>query len=119
MPTNKNPNHSGIPRKELKFILKLIGNLSRSAMIAGNRGDFETAFDNSNQALLLALELEKECLVAKLLNNIGILYCQSGAWDKALLSYEKAMDIVVQTYGEHNLLFKIIQKNLTCLLSDE
>lgn len=117
MSFNKKSNHSKLPKRELKLMLKLIGTLSRSGMVAGNNGDFDSAFHNCKQALLLAMQLKKECLVAKLLNNLGILYYQSGAWDEALLSYEKSMSIVVQNYGQHNLLYKTIQKNITCLFS--
>lgn len=117
MSFNKKSNQSGIPREELRLMLKLIGTLSRSGMVAGNNGDFDSAFDNCRQALLLATELKKECLVAKLLNNLGILYYQSGAWDEALLSYEKSMSIVFEKYGQHNFLYRTIQKNIICVLS--
>ncbi|MBT3803678.1 MAG: tetratricopeptide repeat protein [Desulfobacula sp.] len=117
MSFNKKSNHYRLPKQELKLMLKLIGTLSRSGMVAGNNGDFDSAFHNCRQALLLAKELKKECLVAKLLNNLGILYHQSGAWDKALLSYEKSMSIVIKNYGQQNFLYKTIQKNITCLFS--
>lgn len=117
MSFNKKSNHSRLPKQKLKLMLKLIGALSRSGMVAGNNGDFDSAFHNCKQALLLSMELKKECLVAKLLNNLGILYYQSGAWDKALLSYEKSMSIVIKNYGQHNVLYKTIQKNITCLFS--
>ena len=117
MSFNKKSNHSRMPRHELQLMLKLIGNLSRSGMVAGNNGDFDSAFHNCRQALLLAMKLKKECLVAKLLNNLGILYYQSGAWDAALLSYEKSMSIVTKHYGQHNFLYKTIQKNITCIFS--
>ena len=86
-------------------------------MVAVNNGDFNSAFYNCRQALLLATELKKQCLVAKLLNNIGILHYQSGAWDEALLSYEKSMSIVTKNYGRHNSLYKTIQKNITCIFA--
>ena len=117
MSDNKKSNHSKLPRQELKLMLKLIGTLSRTGMVAGNNGDFDSAFHNCKQALLLAMALKKQCLVAKLLNNLGILYYQSGAWDEALLSYEKSMSIVIKNYGQHNFLYKTIQKNITCIFS--
>lgn len=117
MSFKKKPNHSGLPKHKLKSMLKLIGALSRSGMVAGNNGDFDSAFNHCKRALLLAMELKKECLVAKILNNLGILYCQSGAWDKALLSYEKSMSIVTENYGQNNILYKTIQKNVTSLFS--
>ncbi len=109
MSFNKKSNHPRLPRKKLKLILKLIGALSRSGMVAGNNGDFDSAFHNCKQALLLTTELKKECLIAKRLNNPGILFYQSGAWDEALLSYEKSMSIVIKNYGRHNFLYKTIQ----------
>ena len=117
MSFNKKSDHYRRPRQELRAMLKLIGALSRSGMAAGNNGDFDSAFQDCRQALLLAMELKKQCLVAKLLNNLGILYYQSGAWDEALLSYEKSMRIVIRNYGQHNVLYRTIQKNITCLFS--
>ncbi len=117
MSFNKKSNYPRLPKKKLKLMLKSIGALSRSGMVAGNNGDFDSAFHNCKQALLLAMELKKKCLIAKLLNNLGILYYQSGAWDEALLSYEKSMRIVIKNYGQHNFLYKTIQKNIACLFS--
>ncbi|MCG8615859.1 MAG: tetratricopeptide repeat protein [Desulfobacterales bacterium] len=117
MSPKKKSDRSKLPRQELKLMLKLIGTLSRSGMAAGNNGDFDSAFHNCNRALLLAMQINKKCLVAKLLNNLGILYYQYGAWDQALLSYEKSMRIVTRHYGQQNVLYKTIQKNITCLFS--
>lgn len=117
MPPKKKSNHYRLPKQKLKLMLKSIGTLSRTGMFDGNNGDFDSAFHNCNQALLLAMELNKKCLVAKLLNNLGILYYQSGAWDQALLSYERSMSIVIKHYGQHNVLYKTIQKNISCMFS--
>ena len=91
-----------MPILELRTQLKLIGSLSRAGMSAGNKGDFDSAFGNITDALFFARKLNKDCLVAKLLNNLGILYTQKGIWDKALLSYEQSMDIVSENYGTQN-----------------
>lgn len=96
--------------------LKLIGFLNRSAMAAGNQGYFGTAFTNMEKAMSYTRGLDKKCLEAKLLNNMGNLYTMSGEWDKALLVYERSMDIVTEDYGTANTLYRTLQKNLAYLL---
>lgn len=104
-------------KKCLRSMLKDIGFMNRTAMAAGNAGKFDTAFKNMNQALDLTRKLKKECLVAKLLNNLGNLHTMSGQWDKALLSYEQSKSIVTEHYGTDNILYKTLQKNLVYLLT--
>lgn len=104
-------------KKCLKSLLKDIGFLNRTAMAAGNAGKFDIAFKHMNQALDLTRKLKKRCLTAKLLNNLGNLHTMSGAWDKALLSYEQSMSIVTEHYGIDNILYKTLQKNLVYLLT--
>jgi len=101
--------------KTLKYLLKMIGNLSRTGMQAGNNGDFDQAFSNMNEALDYTKELDKKCLEAKLLNNFGLLYTMQGAWDKAMLKYEQSLDIVVAHYGTSNILYRTLQKNILYL----
>ena len=105
------------PKKCVRSLLKDIGFLNRTSMAAGNAGKFDTAFKNMNQALTLTRQLKKECLVAKLLNNLGNLYTMSGEWDNALLAYEKSISIVSEHYGTDNILYKTLQKNLVYLLT--
>jgi len=115
MPHKKNTNDRCRPKvspRFLKFLLKQIGNLSRTGMEAGNAGDFDRAFMNLEEALSLSRELDKKCLEAKLLNNIGLLYTQSGAWDKAMVSYDRSMTLVTRHYGTRNILYKTLQKNI-------
>ena len=104
-------------KKCVKSLLKDIGFLNRTSMAAGNAGKFDSAFKNMNQALALTRKLNKECLVAKLLNNLGNLYTMSGEWDNALLAYEQSMSIVTERYGTGNILYKTLQKNLVYLLT--
>ncbi|WP_020588160.1 tetratricopeptide repeat protein [Desulfobacter curvatus] len=106
-------------KKCLRSLLQDIGSLNRTAMAAGNAGKFDIAFKNMNQALELTRKLKKECLVAKLLNNLGNLHTMSGEWDKALLSYEQSMSIVTEHYGIDNILYKTLQKNLVYLLTPD
>lgn len=106
-----------LPPRKLKAALKLIGNLSRNGMTAGNAGDFDTAFLNLDDALAYARELDKPCLEAKLLNNLGLLHIQSGQWDRALLSFEQSMSMVTEHYGRDNILYRTLQKNLGCALN--
>ena len=103
----------------LKCLLKQIGNLSRTGMEAGNFGNFEKAFLNLEEALSLCRELDKKCLEAKLLNNLGILYAQSGTWDRAMESYDRSMQIVTRHYGIGNILYKTLQKNISCLFQSK
>ncbi|CCK81462.1 uncharacterized protein TOL2_C33050 [Desulfobacula toluolica Tol2] len=85
-------------------------------MEAGNNGDFDTAFLNITEALDHTRALDKKCLEAKLLNNLGILYTMQGAWDTALLNYDESLDIVVKYYGNTNFLYRTLQKNIQYLL---
>ena len=84
-------------------------------MAAGNAGDFDKAFFNMEEALSLSRELDKKCLEAKLLNNLGLLYTMDGAWDQAMLSYDRSMAIVTRHYGTQNILYKTLQKNILYL----
>ena len=118
MPHKKNTGQrcrSKISRGFLKSLLKQIGNLSRTGMAAGNAGDFDQAFMSLEEALSLSRELDKKCLEAKLLNNLGLVYTMSGAWDKAMISYERSMTIVTRHYGTGNILYKTLQKNISYL----
>jgi tetratricopeptide (TPR) repeat protein len=100
----------------LRSLLKTIGNLSRTGMEAGNNGDFVKAFSNLEDALSLSRDLNKTCLEAKLLNNTGVLHTMNGAWDMALLAYERSMQMVSDRYGTRNVLYKTLQKNICYLL---
>jgi len=114
--------YSGTDRKSqshshcLKLLLKTIGSLSRAGMEAGNNGDFDKAFSHLEDALSLSRDLNKSCLEAKLLNNTGVLHTMNGAWDKALLAYERSMQIVSEQYGTRNVLYRTLQKNIRYLL---
>ncbi len=112
MPDNK-------PPKCIKYQLKHIGTLNRTAMDAGNASDFNTAFPRMKEALAWTRRLDKKCLEAKLLNNMGNLYTMSGQWDKAILVYERAMNIVTEHYGTANILYKTLQKNIIYLFSQD
>ena len=101
----------------LKSLLKLIGTLSRAGMEAGNAGDFEKAFMNLKDALSYTRELDKKCLEAKLLNNLGLLYTMNGAWEQALFHFERSLTIVTDHYGTDNILYKTLQKNMGYLLT--
>ncbi len=115
MHKNENTGRSKLSKADLRAQLKLIGSLTRAGMDDGNKGNFDSALGNIKDALFFARELNKECLVAKLLNNLGILYTQKGAWDKALLTYEQSMDIVTAHHGTQNYLYKTLQKNISYL----
>ena len=104
-----------LPPAQLRPLLKLIGNLNRTGMEAGNRGNFDKAFLNLEDALSLSKDLGKTFLEAKLLNNLGILYTMSGAWDKAMLVYDRSLCMVADNHGTRNFLYKTLQKNIGTL----
>lgn len=108
-----------IPPHCLRPLLKTIGNLSRTGMEAGNNGDFDKAFSHLEDALSLSRDLNKTCLEAKLLNNTGVLHTMNGAWDRALLAYERSMQIVSDRYGTRNVLYRTLQKNIRYLLEPD
>ncbi len=101
-----------IPPKLLKSLLKSIGNLNRTGMEAGNSRNFDTAFSNIEYALSLSRDLNKKCLEAKLLNNLGLLYTMNGTIDKAMAAYDDSLNIVSDHYGTQNYLYKTLQKNI-------
>jgi tetratricopeptide (TPR) repeat protein len=101
----------------LRHMLKVIGNLSRTGMDAGNRGDFDGAFLKLEDALSMSRELDKKCLEAKLLNNIGILHTMNGSWEDAMSFYEASLTIVSDHYGTGNFLYRTLQKNIGYLFN--
>ncbi len=122
MPHKKNDlqiKHAGrhaVSPKQFKATLKLIGSLNRTGMEKANRGRFEQAFPDLEDALGLSRDLGKKCLEAKLLNNLGILYTMSGSWDRAMIHYDKALTLVFDHYGTKNFLYKTLQKNIGHIL---
>ncbi len=104
-----------MPKSTLRSLLKLIGNLSRTGMYAGNNGDFDKAFLCLEDALALSRDLDKKCLEAKLLNNLGNLHTMNGSIDKAMAAYDESMHIVCDHYGTGNFLYKTLQKNIAYL----
>ncbi len=108
-----------ISGSSLRSLLKMIGNLSRTGMEAGNAGDFGMAFLNIEDALSLSRDLNKKCLEAKLLNNLGILHTMNGTWDKAMAAYEESLNIVSDHCGTQNFLYKTLQKNIGHLFNLE
>lgn len=101
----------------LRHLLRVIGNLSRTGMAAGNSGDFETAFLNLEDALAMSRDLNKRCLEAKLLNNLGILHTMNGTWESAMDAYDESLDIVNRYYGTGNYLYRTLQKNIGYLFN--
>ena len=115
MQNSRKTKQTHIETLALRKRLRLIGGLNRAGMASGNNGDFDAAVGNLNDALTLAEQLDKQCLVGKLLNNLGIIYTQSGSWDRAMLSYGRAMNLVSTHHGTNNVLYKTIQKNISYL----
>jgi tetratricopeptide (TPR) repeat protein len=103
--------------KQFKAMLKLIGSLNRTGMEKGNLGKFNQAFLLLEDALSLSRDISKKCLEAKVLNNMGILHTMSGSWDKAMINYDQALNIVSDHYGTNNFLYKTLQKNICHILN--
>lgn len=96
----------------MKSQLKIIGELNRTGMKAGNAGDFDRAFLNIEDALSLCRDMDKKCLEAKLLNNLGILHTMNGRWDRAMAAYDESLSIVSDNYGTKNFLYRTLKKNI-------
>lgn len=112
----KHTDRHAVSPKQFRAVLKLIGSLNRTGMEKGNLGRFDQAFPDLEDALDLSRDLGKKCLEAKLLNNLGILYTMSGSWDRAMIHYDKALNIVSDHYGTKNFLYKTLQKNIGHIL---
>jgi hypothetical protein len=96
-------------------IEEMIGTLTLRAMATGNDGDFQTAFSNMELALWMTQSLEKKCLEAALLNNLGLLYTMQGAWDRAMLTFDNSMEIAFDSCTFQGNFLSILNKNITCL----
>lgn len=96
-------------------IEEMIGTLTLRAMSAGNDGDFNTAFLNMELALWMTQSLDKKCLEAALLNNMGLLYTIQGAWDRAMLTFERSMEIALDSCTSQGNFLSILNKNISCL----
>lgn len=94
---------------------KIVEALTLRAMAAGNDGDFDTAFSNMELALWLSQSLKKKCLEATLLNNLGLLYTMNGAWDKAMLTFDRSMEIAMASCPSHNNFLATLKRNISCL----
>lgn len=94
---------------------KMIRTLTLRAMAAGNEENFESAILNMELALWITQSLEKKCLEAALLNNLGLLYTMQGIWDKAMLTFDRAMEIASVSCTSHDSFLSTLKKNITCL----
>lgn len=94
---------------------EMIGTFTLRAMAAGNDGDFKTAFLNMELALWMAQSVEKKCLEAALLNNLGLLYTMQGAWDSAMLTFDRSMEIAFDSCPSQSNFLSILNKNISCL----
>ncbi|THB72533.1 MAG: tetratricopeptide repeat protein [Desulfobacteraceae bacterium] len=94
---------------------KVITTLTLKGMAAGNDGDFKMAFSDMEAALWLSQSLEKRCLEAVLLNNLGLLHTMNGAWDRALFFYECSMEIAADACPSDDTFLSTLKKNISCL----
>ena len=93
----------------------MVRTLTFRAMSAGNDGDFNSAFSDMELALWMSQSLGKKCLEATLLNNLGLLYTMQGAWDKALLTFDRSMEIALDSCSSHGDFLSTLDKNISCL----
>ena len=107
------------PSEYLAEMDNVIRTITLRGMTAGNDGDFDTAFLHMELALWLAQRLENKCLEATLLNNMGLLYTMQGAWDRALLTFDRAMEIALVFCRSHDKFLSILKKNTASLFDPE
>lgn len=112
--SKKNNSRSG-PSDYDTHMERVVQTLTMRAMAAGNEGDFETAFLTMELALWLTHTLGKNCLEAVLLNNQGLLYTLSGSWDRAMVSFDRAMTLAVESCPAHDNFLAVLKKNIACL----
>lgn len=110
----KNNNHS-TSSYDLADWEKVTEILALRAMAAGNNKDFQTAFSNMEVALWLSQNLEKKCLGAVLLNNMGLLHTLAGAWDRAMLCFDRAMTLAQESCPPNTHFLTIVKNSITCL----
>ena len=106
---------NNLPSNHWIDLENFIETLTLRAMTAGNSGDFETAYPNLDLALWFSQSLDKKCLEAVLLNNMGILHTLEGAWDKAMLCFERSMEIAMVSCPSDDKFLATISKNISCL----
>ncbi len=94
---------------------KVVQTLTLRAMAAGNNGDFQTAFLNMELGLWLAQSLEKKCLEAVLLNNLGLIHTLKGSWDRAMLFFDSAMAMAIESCPSNDRFLATIRRNISCL----
>ena len=94
---------------------KMIGTLTLRAMAAGNDGDFDTAFLNMELALWMTQNIEKRCLEAVILNNMGLLYTMQRVWDRAMLTFDRSMEIASDSCTSQGSFLPTLSKNISCL----
>ena len=103
------------PSGYLTDMEKVVQTLTLRAMAAGNNKDFKTAFLNMELALWLAQSLDKKCLEAVLLNNLGLLHTLKGSWDRAMLFFDTAMTRAIQSCPSNDRFLATIKGNISCL----
>jgi len=117
-PENDNPerdNEEFSPSEYLGQLDKLIRPVTLRAMAAGNDGDFETALLNMELALWISKSLGKTCTEAALLNNLGLLYTMQGFWDKAMLTFDRSMEIALGSCHSQEDFLSTLSKNISTL----
>lgn len=94
---------------------EIIRTLTLRAMAEGNKKDFDAAHSDMALALWMCQSLGNKCLEATLLNNLGLLYTMQGVWDKAMLTYDRSMEIATASCSPQNNIFATLKKNISSL----
>lgn len=94
---------------------QMIRALTLRAMAAGNDEDFDTAFLTMESALWLTQSLGKRCLEATTLNNLGLLYTMQGEWDRAMLTFDRAMGMAIESCPANSPFLSTLTQNIACL----
>ncbi len=108
-------NGNDTPADYLQNVTKIVETLAMRAMADGNVGDFETAFLNMELAIWLSQNMGKKCLESVLLNNLGLLHTMNGSWDKAMLTFDRSMEIAMEYCPAQNNFLTTLKKNISCL----
>ncbi len=97
--------------------LRKLGVLNREGMKSFNCGKNEDALFQLIQAERLAEIMESPLHLAKVRNNIGLVYQGAGAHQEALVSFHIACEHAVRGAGEGTGLHKVIVRNISRLES--
>ena len=92
--------------------LLTLGMFNRQGMKAFNEGRYGDAVFQLNQAGMIASQMESPLQMAKVCNNMGLVYMGNGRRVDALKNFLKAEEAAVRGAGVDNCLHKTIKRNM-------